>query len=329
MIPHSYRPIPAAPVEVPLGYQEAVGRFARFLGVKHFSPNTRRLYVAALRRWLEAGGAPGHVDGDRLARYLAHRRQTCGAASINMDLKALRSFYRLQDSWEALAPGDLAKIPAGRRVPARLVRFLDEAQVGEALGALPLETYAGLRDYCLIRVIFEAGLRASELAGLELGDLLSDGTLFVRGKGGRDRYVPISSELQGVLAGYVHARGLLRPGKKNRLWLAHDGHPLANGRSVWEIVARRLGEALGTRCGLQRLRATGKPWQGHYPHLLRASFATALLRRGCPITAIAQLMGHADVATTAHYLGVDLEQLRAAVRLHPRAIRAVDDVLAT
>lgn len=306
---------------MPLEYREAAARFGRILMARRCSPHTVRLYLGAVNRWFLAGGAPGHVDGDRLARYLARRRREVAVNTANLDIKALRSFYRLQRDDGQLAPSDLGLLPRQRRPPARIVQPLSEAQVGEVLGGLPLDTFVGLRDYAMIRTLFECGLRASELASLELGSLLPDNTLFVRGKGGRDRYAPMTPELHGVLLGYAHARAGLRPGKRAALWLKLNGRPLRNGRSVWEIVSRRIWQSIGARAGLHRVRGRGRPWQGHYPHELRASFATALLRRGCPITAIAQMMGHADVATTALYLGVDLEQLRAAMAKHPRARR--------
>ena len=306
---------------MPQEYREAVARFARFLAARRCSPHTLRLYVGAVNRWFAAGGVPGHVDGARLAVYLAHRRREVAVNTVNLDVKALRSFYRLQRDAGDLAPEDMRLLPRQRRPPQRVVQALTEAQVGEVLGSLPLDTYLGLRDYAMIRVLFECGLRASELASLEIGSLLADDTLFVRGKGGRDRYVPVTPELVGVLRGYLHARGGLRPGKRAALWLRQDARPLRNGRSVWEIVSRRIWHAVGARAGLHRVRGRGRPWQGHYPHELRASFATALLHRGCPLTAIAQLMGHADVSTTALYLGVDLDHLRRAMAKHPHALR--------
>lgn len=323
MIPLRYRQAPPAADAALAKHQPTVERFARGLAVRNTSATTQRLYVRAVERWLTAGGEPGHVDLERLARYLAARRQRCAVATVNLDLKALRAFYRFQADWDELDPAEIRKIPRGRSPPARTPRLLAPHQVGEALATLPLDTFRGLRDYCLIRVAFECGLRAGEIARLELGDILDDGCLFVRrGKGGVDRYVPMSEALAGILAGYMHARAALRPGRKVALWLREDARPLASGRSVWEIVSRRLGRA----AGIQHLRRSGKPWQGLYPHQLRAGFATGMLRSGCPITAIAQLMGHASVETTAGYLGVDLDQLRAAARHHPRALRAAERV---
>lgn len=321
MIPLAYRQA----LSTPAPEHETVARFARFLSARRFSPHTVRLYLGAVNRWLAAGGMPGHIDAALLTRYLAGRRDAVAVNTVNLDLKALRSFYRVQVAAGDVAAADLAWLPRQRKAPSRLPRPLSEGQVGEVLGSLPLDTFLGLRDYAMLRVLFECGLRASELASLELGSLMSDDTIFVRGKGSRDRYVPMTAQLHGVLAGYIHARARCRPGKRAALWVRQDGKPLRNGRSVWEIVSRRLWALLGARSGLHRLRATGKAWQGHYPHQLRATFATALLERGCPITAIAQMMGHSDVATTALYLGVDLEHLRRAASHHPRALRASGD----
>lgn len=332
MIPRDYGKRKARPVRenpnrtlLPLPYQDAVARFDRSLVALHRSPDTRRLYLAAVRLWLGAGGAPGHVDSEALARHLAGLRERLAPASVNVHIKALRAFYRWQSTWGDVAEADVEKIPRQRKVPTRLVQFLLPEQIGEVLGSLPLDTFAGLRDFAIIRLLFETGMRAGEMAQLELGSLLDDRTVYVRGKGGRDRYVPISEEMAGTLDGYLHARRGLRPGKKSTLWLARDGRPLASGRSIWEIVHRRLWRGLGRRGGYQVVERVGRPWRGHYPHELRASFATAMLRGGCPITAIAQLMGHADVSTTALYLGVDLDYLRGVLSKHPRFKRRSTD----
>jgi site-specific recombinase XerD len=302
-------------------HQAAVERFARYLAGMRRSPHTQRLYLGSLRRWLAAGGEPGHVNSALLARWLAIRRQRVATATVNLDIKALRAFYRLQRSWESVADADLQRLPRQRKPPSRTVRWLTDEQVGEVLGACPLDTFIGLRDYAMLLTLYVTGVRASELAGMQLGDVIDREVLFVRGKGGKDRYVPIGEQLAGVLDGYVHARSGTRPGKRSAFWLKADGKPLRNGRSVWEIVSKRIWHALGQRGGLHRVGRGGKPWTGHYPHALRASFATALLHHGMPLTSIAQLMGHSSVDTTAHYLGVDLPYLKAAAARHPRALR--------
>lgn len=324
VIPLVYCQVPAGAEALPADHQAAVERFARYLAGMRRSPHTQRLYLGTVRRWLAAGGEPGHVNGALLARWLAGRRQRVATATVNLDIKALRAFYRLQRSWDAVTDADLQRLPRQRKPAARTPRWLTDAQIGEVLGACPLETFVGLRDYTMLLTLYVTGLRASELAGMQLGDLIDREVLFVRGKGGKDRYVPVGDHLAGVLMGYLHARSRTRPGKRSAFWLKADGLPLRNGRSVWEIVSKRIWRALGLQAGLHCVGRGGRPWTGHYPHALRASFATALLHRGMPLPAIAQLMGHSSLDTTAHYLGVDLAYLRAAAQHHPRALRVVE-----
>lgn len=323
MIPLDYcQPVPAPVPALGEDVHQTVERFHRWMAGGQLAARTCTLYSRAVLRWFAFGGQPGHVDGALLARYLATRRRTCGVAAINMDLKALRAFYRCQLTWGDVDAAQLLKLPSQRKPPARMPRWLTDDQVGAVLAACPLGTFIGLRDYAMILTLYAAGLRASELIGLQLGDYIDRSLLFVTGKGGHVRYVPTGDQLAGVLDGYLHARAGLRPGKKAAFWLRADGRPLRNGRSVWEIVSKRIWQALGIQAGMHRVNRGGRPWTGHFPHELRASFATALLHRGMDLMAIAQLMGHTDVATTAHYLGVDLPYLREQAARHPRALRA-------
>lgn len=327
MIPLRYVEVatPAQAVALDLDEREALERFGRFLSGMHRSPHTRRLYVGAVRAWFAAGGAAGHVDGALLARWLAWRRERCKPATVNLDIKALRAFYRLQLELGETTAADVQRLPRQRRVAARLPSWLSDAQVGEVLGACPIETFLGLRDYAIVLTLYTTGLRASELAAMTLGDFIDGEVIYTVGKGRKARYVPTGELLAGVLDGYLHARAGTRPGKRSAFWVRANGVPLRNGRSIWEIVSKRIWLALGIRSGLHRVPRGGRPWSGHYPHQLRASFATALLARGAPITAIAQLMGHSDIATTALYLGVDLDHLRRVTALHPRAKRVTQD----
>lgn len=319
---------------IPLDYVQAVEacadaeagavveRFDHYLQVIRRAPDTRRLYVGAVRRWLRAGGVCGHVDVATLQRHLARRRSQTAPASVNVELKALRAFYGWLEASGDAAAGSRLAIPRQRKIAPRLPRWLSDAEVGLVLGCCPLETFDGVRDHALILTLYATGLRAGEAHRMEVGDFLEeDEVLYCRGKAGKSRYVPTGAQLAGVLRGYLHARAGTHPGKKLAFWVRADGTPLRGPREVWRRVSARIWEGLEDVGGVRALRAGGRPWSGHYPHELRASFATALLHRAMPLTAIAQLMGHADIATTAHYLGVDEAYLRAAANHHPRALR--------
>ena len=219
---------------------------------------------------------------------------------------------------------ELAKLPRQRRTPQRLPRYLTDEQIGRAMALPDPTTLTGLRDVLVIRLLYECGLRAAELAGLEFGDVLPDGFLYVQHtKFGKRRYVPVTAETIAMIDVYYRRRSDAGLGRCRRILIGRGGKPI-KPQTVWEIVSRHLRAAAGVGAGFGTLRSghTARPWSGLYPHLLRASFATTLLQSGCPITAIAEMLGHSDVATTAHYCGVDLEQLKSAVAVHPRALRA-------
>ncbi|MGN6234954.1 tyrosine-type recombinase/integrase [Dyella sp.] len=299
---------------------DALARFARILADSR-SPTTVRLYVGVIRRWLAFGGAVDRLHRPLLEQWLAGRRAARAApATINVDLKALRAFYNTMALIGAAPQGESNNCPIGRRVPVRIVRTFSDDQVLAMLAAPDLGTFCGYRDSVLMRVLWETGLRASELVALGLGDVREDAIYVASGKGGRSRWVPISDELHGLLQGYLALRDTTRPGKRAALWVTHRGLPLRSRRSVWAIVTRHARAALGQAVGYERVRraARRRPWSGQYPHLLRASMATTLLRHGCPLPAIMQMLGHRSLDSTARYLGCDIDQLREAIAKHPR-----------
>ncbi len=293
-------------------------RFIELLRGLGRSPATVRAYVAAVDRYAGYTGSHLPTQAD-LVRYLRHRRDHVRQGTVNLELSALKAWNRwlaiaMPDSW---AP---VEIPRQRRPPPRVVMALSEVEVGMLLAAPDLGTYVGFRDHVIMATLYQCGLRASELSGLQLGSILPDGYLLVLGKGGHERLVPVGDAWMGLLDAYLRQRAALRPGKLNALFLTRHGRPLRDGRAVWVIVNRYARRTLGLACGYTRLDkfARGHPWQGHYPHLLRTTFATHLHRNGCDIMAISQLLGHAQAETTAQYIGVDLATLREAAEKLPR-----------
>lgn len=299
-----------------------IERFSFFLRTMRRSQVTVRAYMAVVRRYVEFSG---HVPAglDPVLKYMAMRRdKRLAQASLNAEVAALRCWF----GWLKMVEPELwqpDRIPGMRKPPARVVRFLTDEEMGLLLAQPDLNTFTGFRDHVMMATLYQCGLRACELISMELGSIRLDGYLYVRGKGGHDRLVPFGGAWHGLMESYLRLRSTVRPGKKTALWLREDGRPLRNARSVWEVVNRHARKALGLACGYTRLERTraGRPWRGHYPHLLRTSFATALYQRGVNLVAISQMLGHANVETTAHYLGVDLAKLREAIGHHPRARR--------
>lgn len=304
------------------GYVKYLEGFEWHLRVGRRSVATRRAYLGVVRRYLAVVNDGHPTDHDPVRRYLRARAARLAPRSMRLEISALRSWfgYLAVIDPEAWQPSSYPRPP---RPAQNLVRALSDAEVGVLLAAPDLTTFVGLRDHVIMATLYQCGLRASELAALTLGDVLTDGFLYVHGKGGRDRLVPYSGAWRGLLDTYLRQRVTVRPGKRAALFVTRHGKGLRDGRSVWVIVNRYARGALGLGCGYSRLEAhsSGRPWQGHYPHLLRASFATELMNRGVDLFAIAQLLGHADASTTARYLGVDIETLKRAAACHPRASR--------
>lgn len=309
---------------------ELLQRFDRFLVGLGRAPATRRLYVAAVRGWLEIGGAAGHCDHARAVSWIgALRRTGAGQSAVNARLKALRAFYGFAAAAGLASMEAVHQVPRQRHTPPGLPRTMDDAAIGALLAAPDLSTFDGLRDHLVLRVLYDTGLRSGELASLTVGDVLPDRMLYVAGGTRRhDRYVPIAESTWLLLQDYLALRASRRVGKLAALWIGASGRPLRGPRAVWELVDRHARAAGGQGSGFRRLRRT--PWRGGaYPHLLRASFAAAMIERGAPLTAVAQLLGHAAVGTTARFLGLDVTTLRAACAKHPRSRRdLVGDVAA-
>ena len=329
MIPRVYCQVAhASPTSRDPDVEAWLGRFGIYLRGCGRSAVTVRTYSGVLRRWFAAGGALLHVDEDRLRRYLYERRAHVGQATINADLKAIRAWLRFQHVLGSIEGSrELAKLPRQRRQPAKLPRYLTDEQIGRAMAVPDPTTLAGLRDLLMLRVLYESGLRAAELAALEFGDVLPDGWLYIQhGKLGKSRYVPTTAETLAMIDVYQERRSAFGLGRCRRVFVGRAGKPL-KAQTVWEIVSRCLRAAAGIGAGYGILRSghTARPWTGLYPHMLRASFATALLNNGCQLTAISEMLGHANLATTALYCGVDLAQMRRAAACHPRALRTEND----
>ncbi|HYD50378.1 MAG TPA: tyrosine-type recombinase/integrase, partial [Terriglobales bacterium] len=171
------------------------------------------------------------------------------------------------------------------------------------------DTAAGLRDRALLEVTYSAGLRVSELVGLDWRDIDADVEMVrVRGKGNKERVVPIGRRALAALAAYLDKIGELCPRgvrQPEAVFLNTRGERLTT-RSVARVVDRYvLTSAIATKAS---------------PHALRHSFATHLLSAGADLRAIQELLGHASLSTTQRYTHVDLSQLmRVYDKAHPRA----------
>jgi integrase/recombinase XerC len=294
---------------------DPIAAFLRHLTVeKDASPHTVRSYAHDLREFERfvtghLAGSPGAarslmagVDLRVVRAWLAEMHgRGLDAATVTRRLAALRSWFRF-----LVRRGVVSRNPArearGPRRPRKLVGFLpiDEATAlveARALGGAHRE-----RDVAILELLYAAGLRVAELAGLDVDDVdAGERTVRVLGKGRRERIVPFGTAAARALDAWLARRGPA-PGP---LFLNHRGGRLTP-RSVDTLVRRGARAA-----GIMR-RVT--------PHTLRHTFATHLLEAGADLRAIQELLGHRRLSTTQRYTHVAADQLmRVYDAAHPRA----------
>jgi integrase/recombinase XerD len=265
--------------------------------------------LAAFLAELSSGTGGEVAPEDTQAPPLVRRvtRGPAAAATLGRKVACLRSFYRHLRR-EGLIVHDPTADLHGPRKTQRLPRVLTREEVMRLLrepkGTEPL----ALRDRALLEVMYASGLRVSEVTGLELADIdLDEGMLCARGKGSKERLVPVGRQAIAALSAYC-TRGrpaLLGVRNESKLFVNRRGSGLTR-QGLYKIVQ---GHARGA--GLQERTS---------PHTLRHSFATHLLAGGCDLRSLQEMLGHADLATTQVYTHLSAERLKDAYfSAHPRA----------
>jgi integrase/recombinase XerD len=234
-------------------------------------------------------------------------RPACSAATIHRKAACLRSFYKHLRRDELIGDDPTAALSAPRRAK-KLPQVLNYAEVQQLLAAPRGDEPTTLRDRALLEAMYACGLRASETIGLELSDIdLREGLLRARGKGSKERLVPLGRQAIAAIAGYLRGGRPKLVGDRHepKLFVNFRGGPLTR-QGLYKIVQRHAREA-----GLSGRMS---------PHTLRHSFATHLLAGGCDLRAVQEMLGHADISTTQMYTHLSGEQLKDVYfRSHPRA----------
>jgi site-specific recombinase XerD len=269
----------------------------RFLASPALAESTRRAYAADLRGledWLAQRGTDvEEIDVRVLVEYaseLGRARNGLAPATIARKLAAVRSFLRF-----TLGATRVPDASLGPRRPQRLPEAPKRAEIETILDSLDREGPLGLRNRALVELVYSAGLRSAEAVGLDLGDVdFEQEHVRVRGKGGKERVVPLGEEASHVVALYLRdARPELVRGANDALFLS------VRGRRLDTSTLRRLLP---------------------HPHRLRHSFATHLLEGGADLRTIQELLGHSSLSTTQVYSHVDAKRLRKVYDFsHPRS----------
>ncbi|TKB91856.1 MAG: tyrosine recombinase XerC [Nitrospira sp.] len=294
---------------------------------RHASHETVRNYGSDLRQFqafmhAEHPGTPildpATVQTESIRGYLhwlnrKHEKST----SMARKLSSLRSFYRYlqREGMVGLNPADAIRMP---KQPKHLPRVLSKDDAA-ALMEFPADQAAGgsLRDRALLETLYSTGARVSELVGIDLDDLrASEGLVHLRGKGRKERIVPIGDVALQAIQAYLDEQRLTKTryptAKTTRvaspIFRNNRGGRLTT-RSVARIVARYSNRLAGGSVS---------------PHTLRHSFATHLLDEGADLRSIQEMLGHASLSTTQKYTHLATDQLLAVYdKTHPRAGRSV------
>jgi integrase/recombinase XerD len=299
----------------------AARRLETFLEMLAAERGAARLTLAAYRadladltgflaaRGLALDGADATALHDYLAaatdRHLAPR-------TLARRLSAMRQFYRF-----LVTEGARADDPTAGLDPPRLGRplpkVLDEAEVTRLIAAAEaMPAGEGVRLRCLVELLYAAGLRVSELVGLPLAAAQRDPRfLLVRGKGGKERLVPLSVPARQALVLWLEARGRFLPQGKPSRWL------FPSRGSSGHLTRQRCGQLLKDLAVAAEIDPARLS-----PHVLRHAFASHLLDHGADLRSVQQMLGHADIATTQIYTHVQSARLRRLVEsAHPLARR--------
>lgn len=292
--------------------EQSIQNFARYLGTeKNLSVHTRRNYLADMRQFQAFAGQRGITAVDEIGRDVIGAFMTelymkkVKKVTISRKLSSLRSFFRylMREGRIGFNPAQMIQTPkAEKHLPAHL-------SVDEAFSLLDQQfsgTPAGLRDRAILETLYSTGMRVGELSELNVGDVDPESSLVkVRGKGKKERIVPLGSQAKEALAAYLDERFPSGPER---------GEPLfanaRNGRLTTRSIARIVDKYM-------KAVGIGKKIS---PHSLRHSFATHMMDAGSDLRSIQELLGHESLSTTQKYTAMSVAKLIEIYdRSHPRA----------
>ena len=298
------------------------GRMLDFLAYLEFERGLSRNTLEAYRSdLLQLGAFLGRrgvdvvdVQHADLSAFLAELasggegRPPVAAATLQRKAACLRSFYRHLRREGVLDRDPTADLRAPRK-SQRLPQVLSRDEVARLLGAPKGTDPAALRDRALLELMYACGLRASEAIGLDVRDVdLTLGVLRARGKGSKERMVPIGREAVAAAKAYARARP------------AGASSASARSRGCSSTAAAAGSPARASTRSSSATPAPSGSQDRMSPHTLRHTFATHLLAGGCDLRSLQEMLGHADIATTQIYTHLSAERLKDAYfKAHPRA----------
>ncbi len=278
---------------------------------RNYSPLTVRSYAEDLNQFTGFLRQRRHQSFSAVRKNILRDYQRSmverglSTKSITRKLACLRSFFKYLRR-QNLIDANPALTLVSPRLERPLPVFLDERTTEDLLQVPDQSTDAGKRDAALLETLYSTGIRLSELIGLSVRDMDSaQGTIKVRGKGRKERIVPIGKRAIGAIRGYLATRAGEHPGGASPLFA------LPGGKRLYPMAVHRL---------LQKYIAAVSEIQKKSPHVIRHTFATHLLNRGADLRAVKELLGHESLSTTQVYTHVSTERMKKIYRQsHPKA----------
>ncbi len=291
-------------------YSEAFIAYVKY--EKRYSRLTVKAYEMDLLQFITYAGSAfgiseaGEVRHTHVRSWLAGLAdEGTGAVTLNRKISTLRSYFRFLLKQQLLAVSPMDKVIGPKR-PSRVPQYVSEDTARNMLEAVHSDTFTGFTQKVILELLYQAGLRRSELVTLKISQVDFEKRLLkVWGKGGKERVVPFTVEMEALLQAYVAERTALAP-VHDVLLVLDSGKPLYP-----EFVYRTVK---------QHLEYAGATIAQKSPHSLRHSFATHLVNNGAELNAVKELLGHSSLAATQVYTHSSIEELQKIFRkAHPKA----------
>lgn len=296
--------------------------FLQWLRVeKGYSPHTVSNYQRDLNEFtaLDRGAGPltsvSQLDSRRVRAFVYSLHGRNRSSSVARKLSALRSFFRYLRK-NGIIEHDPAAAVAAPKAEGYLPTVLSVDEVFSLLEMPgPTDTYAA-RDRAMLELLYSTGMRVAELAALDLQQVdLAEGMVRVRGKGGKERLVPMGNPACEAVSAYLPQREiLLRAAAEKGAGEKASGQALLLNARGGRLTTRSIERLVGMYAERAGIAARVSP------HALRHSFATHLLEMGADLRTVQELLGHASLSTTQRYTHLNLDHLTAVYdKAHPRA----------
>ena len=293
--------------------KKLLDEFINYLSVERgLSKNTIASYksdLASFLNYLELKGfsSVDKIKRDDITKYLMNLKDKgLSSNSISRALVSIKMFYKFL-AQERFIKDDVAGILESPKLIRPLPNVLNVVEVEKLLKSPDIREWMGIRDKAALELMYATGMRVSEMVDLPTSTLNLDvGFIKCKGKGDKERMVPIGSQAKNAISRYMKTvrPSLLKNRTDNHLFLSRLGKRVSR-QSFWKMIKKYAKRA--------RIK------KEITPHTLRHSFATHLLERGADLRVVQEMLGHADIATTQVYTHINKERLKSIHRqFHPR-----------